>query len=795
MRIGQGISSNVVATHLGVFLVSWSVMALELSLTRILSVFLAYQYVFLVLSVAILGLGLGSLLVYRKRLVPLSSSSSLRAAAAFSGVGALVSLVALVLLVRLTWFDSFLIYLAMATVVFLPPGMVLGLVFARFVKQSSSLYWSNLFGAGSGVLLALPLLGLLGGIGTAVLGIVALSLAGVAFSLPTSPRQLAANLAGVAVLGWALVLTATGQGLDLEFRGIRLADKPMTLELNDPKRPASIVYSDWDAFARTDVVELPSLPDEKIVYIDGGSGSVMYRYPEGPVAALKRDIGFFPFTLKEPGKTLIIGPGGGKDVLLALLGGSRDITAVELNQGTVRAVRRFADFNGGVYDLPGVKTVVGEGRNYLRRSLERFDTIYLSLTVAQAAEMNGLALSENYLYTVEAFQDYLDHLTPQGQVIFKLHDERDLTRAFVTAVAAISRKGESTAQATRHLAMFSDKKPAVAMGHGASPMYPLLILRREPISPFGAGEMKGRAIAAGLTPLFVPHLQSTGPFVPLAEGQQSLPGFIQGFTPARMTPVSDDQPFFYFTAPGLPGTLWSLLLLLGLLVAWGYPSLSRGSGAEASIKAKLVPYFSLLGAGFMLVEISLIQRLTLFIGHPTTAMATVIFLLLASGGLGSLLSGRVPSGKLPRLVALASLGAGLLTIAVALLVPQLVALALAWHLTLRLGLAGLLIFPLGLLLGIPFPSGLRMAKDLAGPGTAALMWGVNGIMTVAGSALGIAVAILWGFSWSQLLGGAAYLGVAALVAWGWLRHKPPERGTALRPAYAVEVARNPRGDR
>ncbi|MCB0173263.1 MAG: hypothetical protein KDJ97_22250, partial [Anaerolineae bacterium] len=517
----------------------------------------------------------------------------------------------------------------------------------------------------------------------------------------------------------------------------------------------------WDSFARTDLVD-PGQGRPYELYIDGAAGSVMP--PAGDLTLLRTDIGFFPFATNQPKQVLVVGPGGGLDVWFALNGRAQSVTAVEINPASVDLVNELAAYHGDLYHQPRVRVLVDEGRSVLRREDRRYDLIYLSQVVTLAAERSGYALTENTIYTVEAFSDYLAHLQPGGQIALKLYDELTLTRALVTAASALRQtRGISEAEAMAHLAVFLDPN--------ADPPVPLLIIQAEPFAPGDAQAYADVASRVGFTPLFVPGVTASPALAGLMSGQTSLADLIAA-SASDISPTTDDRPFFYQFERGVPQRLQPLLwgmggLLVGLVVGWlvGW-RVGWFDGADGDKTARWMPiYFAALGAGFMMVEMALIQQTRLFLGHPTPAVTTILGVLLIGGGIGSGWAGRWPDAAKPgRLI-------GVLLIIVALVVIWL----MVWPWMSggfraaptggRMVVATAGVLPLALLLGIPFPLGLWFAGRFDhGDRHVALAWAVNGVMTVAGSAAAVTLAMLAGFSW-VLLAGAGMYGVAAAVAY------------------------------
>ena len=541
----------------GLFLLSCGVLLFEITLTRILSLFLFYHYTFLVVSGAVLGLGLGGLLIHQRRWVPLSRASSL-ALLGVLAIGAALTALAVVALFRLGLLIPHpVVYLPLALLPFVPAGMASALVFARFTPHSGRLYAADLGGAAAGALLAVPLLNWLGGMGAALLAAVLLSGAASAFAWGSGRRLTRWAMATGSLLTTALLAyhLSTG-GFDLRLEWIP-SIKEMFMEMHAPEKPGRPVYSEWDAFARTDVLEYPDSPDHMAIFLDGGSASILYRFPRTPEekAFLQATLGYLPFRTGPNQRLLAIGPGGGEDVVLALLAGSSQITAVEINPGAVRAGRHFGPYSGHIYDRPEVKVVVDEGRSFLRRSDEQYDLIYLAKAVTQTAEQTGFALVENYLYTVEAFDDYLDHLAPDGRLAFILHDQHDLTRAFTTALAVLVNRGESPAEASRHMVLINNHAPEPGMI-----MHPLLLLKKSPFTQAELDWLFVEAVAGGFEPLFVPGVQEELPFSLFSRENVSLAAFAPWAVNVNATPTTDDRPFFYALQRGIPGSLLAVML-------------------------------------------------------------------------------------------------------------------------------------------------------------------------------------------------------------------------------------------
>lgn len=727
---------------------------LEIALTRLFSTLFFPPYVFAIISLAILGIGLGAALATGR-----ATWRSLRRLPLYL---ALAGCAVLMLLLTVVWTISIDLHGALLGLVILPyffTGLALATIFSSAPAASPQLYRADLVGAGLGALLAIPLLNWLGGLNSVLGAAAVFGLAAVAAS-PASAAD-SVKKGGGAFRFWSLALTvltlialATNLMPSLRWLTVDMAHLSSAKPLSESLAAGGqIVRTRWDSFARTDLVD-PGRGKPYQMYIDGAAGSVMP--PAGELNLLRTDIGFFPFATARPQQVLIIGPGGGLDVWFALSSQAQTITAVEINPASVEMVQDLAAYNGNLYGQPQVRVLVDEGRSILRREGQMYDLIYLSQVVTLAAERNGYALTENTIYTVEAFSEYLAHLEPGGQIALKLYDELTLTRALVTAVTALRQtRGLSDAEALAHLAAFLD--PA------ASPPIPLLLVQDQPFKREDALAYAGVAAQVGFVPLFVPTVTSAPSLASILTGQATLAGVIAA-SPSDVSATTDDRPFFYQFEHGLPDSLQQLLGGLGAVVAAGLISLLWFQRRVATPLLRYAPlYFAALGLGFIAVEIALIQQVRLFVGHPTLAVTTVLAVLLIGGGLGSGLAAHLSRWVWP------AAGVVLLVLLWLLIWPWLSQTFLMGTTAIRLLIVGSSLLPLALLMGIPFPLGLRTVGQLEqGDHHVALGWAINGVMTVAGSAGAVAVAMLAGFNSLLLVGAGAYL-IAAIVGYALQR--------------------------
>lgn len=526
-----------------VFVASASVMAIELSLTRLFSSMLWYHFVFMAVSLTVFGLAIGGLVVYRSTRV-----RALGARLLTLGGGAV--LLMMVLFDTIPLAAAWPLYLLFS----LPPFIILGAFQSLAFKaheRPGRLYFADLLGAalGSGLAIAVfrfvPL--------PAFMAIISatLTIVGTGFALFSGAdgRRRSLVLGGTIVI---LIGTTLALGLwEAQPISRRGSDKQMYQALSE--FGGKTLWTRWNEMSRVDVVDIDA-PSHMYIFTDGGAASEMYRFNGNlsSVAPLKEDNGFFPLANGANQKVAIVGAGGGKDVLISLLAGANDVTAIEINRGVLEAMSRFKNYNGNLYGRPDVNVVAGDGRRFLENTDERFDAIYLPLVMTQAADSIGLGLVENYTFTREAFRTYLQKLEPDGRLILKLHDQLDLTKALLTAVQVLAEK-TSEAEATRHLYVLNGR------GHEGV-MYPVLVIEKTALSVKACDALLKKAADAGFDSLYFPH-----------HLEQFLPGLSTGkvttamaiaTAPINIRPVTDNQPFFYNYDRGIPRILMLLLLIV-----------------------------------------------------------------------------------------------------------------------------------------------------------------------------------------------------------------------------------------
>lgn len=767
--------------------ISYGVLSFEVALTRIFSVMLSYHYVFAIISFALFGLGLGGMLL-KKWQGWFPSSDYRHHSALFS----LLMGVSVFAIIKLPVFESpafvdlrLWVYIFLATLPFFFAGLILAQIFRDFANRSSVLYGLDLLGATVGALTVVPLLNTFGGVNAAIVT-AGISVLG-AFTLSASKGKfpLITYVSSGAVF-FALLIALPGY-LATEVPIAMDPNKDLYRVLQNPRDTVEIVETRWSAFGRTDLVRSKLTPEQMSIFVDGAAGSAMYNLSVLLSDESKRihliyhfgeNFPFFFLKEHEKDSALIIGPGGGRDVVVALLGNVKSITAVEVNPDVVQIVKDYEDFNSAIYtDVSKIRVVVREGRNFLRTTADKYDLIMLALPITKSSRsVEGYALTENYLFTVEAFEDYLNHLTPEGRMVIVAHNDAEIYRIITLALSAFKKNDINEADAMRRIYTL------------ASGMMPTIVIKNQPFDSLMAEARHALLHQLGYDRgnYFLPFVKQQviraderlgvdqefrmfdQVLVDISEGDLNLEHLIHGAT-IDLRPVTDDSPFFYKFEPGLPQPfgLFSLLVvtIIGLLIiplvvkrdaAAADKSLLNSFSLYPQLKIFLLIFF-MLGAGFMLIEISFLQKLTLYIGQPVMALTVLLFSLLLGTGLGSLCSAFARE-NLYRTIAGASVLIIALSVAYSSYLPDIFAIGLDPKIT-----AVLFLLPLGFFLGFPFPLSIRLMKELNLDSYVDWMWGVNGIASVAGSALTMIIGIQSGFSLALYLGIALYGVVALLV--------------------------------
>src|SRR5499427_79897 len=550
-------------TRISVFLITLSGLVLEVGLTRIYSASIWYHFAFVAISVALLGWGLGGFTVHLlKRVKPLSMNI-----AAFVTLLYAVAIPAcLWLLVRYPFdMDRLPLYFLAPLLPFFLAGMALSIIFDLHRAEAGTLYFYDLVGAALGAVGVTLLLHLLGGEPALLVGAMAPAIAAV---LMTAGASRVIQIAAIV----ALLVTGTAAFSAVKFGTFRV--KPGTTKAMRNQMDASpgsrVVQTGWNAYSRIDCVE--GLPNSFArLYIDSDAWTGIRGW-DGRLDSVKDMAGSYralPFRLTPNAQTMIIGPGGGPDVVAALASGSAKVTAVEMNPLMLKFVRSYGARAGNLYDRADVETIQSEGRNFISRTDRKFDIILLGFVDSWASVASGgLSLSENYLYTAEAMRAYYDHLKPDGIVVV-LRWEMDIPRLVSNAVATLGPD-----EAAKRIVVLIEKQ-------AAPNDYPqmLFMLRKRPFTEAELKEISGQWTQAN--PVIMPGGTAPPLIADVLAGRKTMAQY-EAASPRFVGPVWDDSPFYFaIDRPyRMPGTIAERLVkwllgpsvgMLALFAVFGVP--------------------------------------------------------------------------------------------------------------------------------------------------------------------------------------------------------------------------------
>lgn len=757
--------------YLGVSFTTLATLILELSLTRIFSVVFYYHFAFLAISIALFGLGAGGVLSYvvagrpgglfqKLGMLALADAAAVVGAAAF-----------LLNATRDTGALTLALVYVVTAVPFCLAGMIVSLAVSTSVSRIDRVYFYDLMGAAAGCLVLVPLLDSIGGPNTLIAaGILYAVSAAIWFNIAKSPTRRAISVFASLGLLALIFLNAKAHWIDVHFA----KGEPLPAE----------IFSRWNSFSRIGVApEKGSDRMQIIIDADAATGIARFDFDhldEKTRFDLTHEGPGFVYTMRPGAKTLIIGPGGGWDVSRALASGSTDITGVEINPIIARTImqERLPELSNRLYTRPGIHIEVEDGRSFVRRSPDRYQVLEATLVDTWASTAAGaFALTENNLYTSDAFYDYLSHLTPDGVMSFTrwgFDPPRESLRLLSLAMDALERLGEH--EFPRHFMVLRENPQNIA-GWGAQDT---VLISRKPFSEEDVLKAKRELAGSKMQPVYLPGDAALNPFGELLLAKDAK-AYAAGYR-FDISPVSDDRPFFFYTVQ--PRDLWNFLataatdsadykinkavpLLFGLLgvslvatiLVLALPRLMLGSRlpADASV-LRFLPYFAVIGVGYILIQVALIQKFVLFLGHPTYALWVIIFSMLVASGAGSYASRRwIHSAGSWRntLLVIAGLVA-VVAIATAPITQALVGLAIGW----RIVITAAWIAPVAFFMGMPFPAGLG-ALERMHPESVRWAWALNAAASVLGSASAMFLAVYTGLSWTLLAGGGCYL--AAVV--------------------------------
>jgi spermidine synthase len=824
---------------LAVALVSAGALAYEVLLTRLFSIVQWHHYAYMVISIALLGYGAsGAFLALAGEALRRHLGAAFAAGAALFAVSAVLSFAVAERLpfnpLAVIWEPRQLLFLPILYALFALPffgaATCIGLALAAFPHRVGRIYRYDLMGAAAGAIgLMLALFVVFPDAALRLVALMGLLAATLAISLRDSGaiRKSRAAACSVAAVAACAALPPSWTALHLsEYKGLSQAllvpGAQVLVEDSSPLGLLTVVSSPTVPLRHAPGLSLNNAtepPAQLGVFTDGDGLTAITAFDgrREPLAYLDFTPAALPYHLLEKPDVLILGAGGGADILLALLHGAATIDAVELNPQLVRLVaERFSAFAGHLYERPGVRVHVAEARSFVAGGRNRYDVIQIPLLDSFAAAAAGThSLSESYVYTIEAFEQYLDRLRPGGYLAItrwlKL-PPRDSLRLFATAVSALERRG--IGEPGRHLALVRSWNTAT------------LLVKNGRLSDQDTARVRRFADERAFDLAFLPGMaRAEANRFNILDQADFFDGAVALLGPERdaflrdykfdIAPTTDNRPYFFdfFKWRALPELLERRALGGAALLDWGYLVLAatliqaaalalllilapllwlgrerREPAAADLARWRVALYFLAIGLAFLFIEIASIQRFVLFLGHPVYAIPVVLCGFLFFAGLGSgiaptltarleALRARSPQrpsiGAADRLLrcflhvrhpALALAVAGIGTAALMHLVLALPLFRWLMPLpdALKIAVSLALIAPLAFFMGMPFP--LALARVAAT--RAALVpwaWGINGCASVLSAILAILLAMSLGFNAVVVIAIALYVVAAATL--------------------------------
>lgn len=806
-------------TYMGLFMVTLATLMYEIILTRIFSVTMWYHFAFMAISVAMFGMTVGAILVYLfpRYFTPERARYHLALSSLLFTLSIVLSFLThlsvpfyslrgpnLVEMFSIVSLYSLVLSLVAISIPFVLSGVCVCLALTKFPRQVSKMYAADLAGAAMGCILVIYLLRVVDG-PTAVFGIAFLaSVAALLFATDIGY----AKLTRIALVsGFLLASFTVGHAMLAHTQRSFL--RPLWVKGRFEPRG---LYEKWNSFSRILVKGNPSKATAPFGWglsplypagrkvrqlsldIDASAGTVLTAF-NGDLSGLehlKYDVTNIVHYIRPDSRVLTVGVGGGRDILSALVFEQESVTGVEINSNIIEAVnQRFGDFTGHLDRDPRVTFVHDEARSYIARQREAFDIIQVSLIDTWAATAAGaFVLTENALYTAEAWELFLRRLEPRGVLTFSRWYFRSRPGEVyrLTSLASASLMALGVKNPRDHIIIVRCMR---GEGDDSPNGVGTILVSKEPFTDEDldtidrvVGDMRFDMV---LSPRF--SLDST--FATLASGKD-LDKFTAEF-PINIVAPTDDSPFFFqmlrlrdlfrreLWDQGPMSTNMRAVSVLGviLIVMVGLTCLCVIVPLLLTTKREvlrgtlpLFVFFASIGFGFMLVEISQMQRLIVFLGHPTYGLSVILFSLLVSGGAGSFLTQRIgePGSRGRASFWLFLLPCVLVVFGV--LTPYLVRMFQESSTPLRILVATGILFPLGLFMGMAFPLGMKLASTLSASLTPWL-WGINGTTSVCASVVGVVIALSSSISASFWTGFLCY--VVAFLAFVWARRDPVSR--------------------
>lgn len=788
-------------TYAGLFLITLATLIYELLLTRIFSVTMWYHFAFLAISIVMFGMTVGAVIVYLNPefFSPLKAKYHLGLSSylfAITTIGCFLIYIFTPVQVDNETFKFFplLIIYIVITIPFIFSGICVCIALTKFPNQVSKLYAADLVGAAVGCVLLIYVINFSDGpIAVFITAFIA-SIAAILFSFDDENRTFLkkASLVSIFLIVAIPILLYFSYNQNPLIRLIWVKGQYEIMPL----------YQKWNSYSRIIVRGKLEEPVEVFgwglssVYphnkkakqlkleIDASAGTVLTKFNGSfkDLDYLKYDVTNIVHYIKPDSSIFIVGAGGGRDILSALYFKQNTITAVEINKDIINTVNnRFGDYTGHLDHYPNVNFIADEARSFISRQKDNYDIIQISLIDTWAATAAGaFVLSENSIYTLEAWQTFFQHLSNRGILSCSRYYSPSLPDETlrITTLAIETLKQAGIKDPEKHIILLRNlpENKSWARFIGVS----TLLVSKKPFSSDEINFIETISNSMNFELIITPE-HSRHPDFKKALTTDNLKTFYENY-PINITPPTDDSPFFFNMiklkdvfkkdlsyenanphnqkAVNILFNTFLIILLLTFLCII-IPLLFTIKKIDLKGATSFFAYFSLIGLGFMFIEIAQLQRLIIFLGHPTYALSIVLFTLLISCGIGSFLTSRIKENRI-FIISNILLGCLLLsTLLTGLITPFAMNKLMSSINIVRIIVSITLLFPMGVFLGMAFPFGLNAASKYSIELTPWL-WGLNGGASVLASVIAIIISINTGISATFYTGITCYI-IASII--------------------------------
>ena len=768
----------------GLLTLSMATLLFELSLTKLFSVIIFSNYAFMIISTALFGFGLSGVCSSlfsgtMKRFATPGGLIGYCLAFGVTALGAFFVINEVPLQLAEIHKPLQMIYLGIYYLALIVPfffsGMAIVTVFFLYTQRISTLYFFDLAGAALGCLLIIPAYRFWGGAQVFFIILILSAFAALFFNEFQNKKR--TIILSLFLLILAFILPS--------FRYIPIRVHDFKRSYKQDQVCGNIEYSRWSALSKIDIAMAPE-PGWKRLWIDGGTNESALvefdgKYGGYRVNQLNSLTIAIPHLFKKNSDVAIIGSSGGREVLVALNNNPLSVDAIEMDPTICEIVSKtYGEYIGNIFKDPRLHLNCDEGRSFIKRSYKQYDIIQQVNNFTPIAMASGaINVSESYLLTLEAFEDYWQHLKPDGVLALNRHNTFKIA---LMAQEFLEKKGLSP---SRHMIViegedhlnngfylkkspFTDSEirifESLAKERNVTVLYSALTEDEKNwyVRLLKKGEKNYFKGLKGLnldTPTdncpFFEHIEGLGK-IDLADA--STPEDIRWIHTVKKLGNTISSADLTFVVLLVEATLFSLLFIFIPLLS------QKKQGVPSAHRYAFLGFFFSIGLGFILIEICLIQKFVLFLGVPIYSISAVIFSLLLWSAMGSFLTNLFKEKKrLPATVWTCSLVLLIEIVCMVLFLNPILSFCLTHVLWVRFLITFALIAPLGIVMGMFFPIGIKLvdekARDLI-----PWMWGINAYATVIGSVLSVLLAIKGGFSFVFILSALIYvLGAAGML--------------------------------